>query len=374
MNVDTFNLENAVRYHDDQFPPTTLDYKRLAEPLAAASAALARYDQMLQRMHNSELLLVPLLRQEAVVSSRMEGTVSTLNEVLRYDVDQEDGSRSTRHRYEAIEVFLYARALTQAQQMMDQGYPLSDTLLRSAHETLLSFGRGARKSPGQYKIKQNYVVDQATQRVLFLPINPEQLQPAMERLFEFIEETPHRLIHTALAHVEFEALHPFEDGNGRIGRMLITLMLWKYGLISAPHFYISAYFETHKDACIDIMRAVSEHGQWTEWCLFFLKALEEQGQANLQTIEAIERLYNDMKGKFAEMLKSRWAMAALDCIMERPIFHNRTLSDHSAIPPPTVARFTKRLAAAGVLDVLEPASGRRGALYKFEPLLRLIRD
>ncbi len=370
------DLKSAVEYHYGQFPPAAIDYGKLMHPLSSASAALARYDQTLKNMHNSEILLSPLRRQEAVVSSRMEGTVSTLDEVLRYEADREDDDEliNTRYRSEAIEVFLYHQAMKRTLASIQDGAPISDFLIRSAHRFLLSFGRGTDTSPGEYKTEQNYLVDRNRKHVLFIPISPERLRDGMEMLHAFInDDSWESLTRTALAHVEFEALHPFKDGNGRIGRMLITLMLWKQGVISAPHFYVSGYLEEQRDEYIDRMREVSRSGAWTEWCIFFFQALETQANKNLQVSEDIHRLYEEMKNVFREVLASQWHTTALDFIFSQPIFRNNRFTGTSGIPRPTAARFTRALVERGLLKTLEPASGRRPALYAFEPLLMLVR-
>ena len=373
---DRLDFADAVDYHYDRFPPTDIDYAKLARPLSSASAALARYDQMLRAMHNSEILLAPLRRQEAVVSSRMEGTVSTLDEVLRYEADQEAGAghADTRSRTETIEVFLYHAAMRHAQEAMRNGAPISDWLIRSAHEILLDFGRGADMSPGAYKTEQNYLVDRNQRKVRFVPIGPEHLADGMAKLHAFIaDDRWEPLVKTALAHVEFEALHPFKDGNGRIGRMLITLMLWRMGLISAPHFYISGYLEDHRDDYIGTMREVSRSGAWTDWCVFFLRALEAQSEKNLQIGEDIRALHDRMKDVFRDVLASQWHAAALDFIFAQPVFRNSRFTGHSGIPRPTAARFTRALVKRDLLTTIEPASGRRAALYAFEPLLKIVR-
>lgn len=180
---------------------------------------------MLKGMHNSEILLGPLRNQEALVSWRMEGTVSTLEEVLRYDADQEDNEDIASGNYRNETVFLYSRASSAAQRAVEQGAPLSSFLIKSAHKVLLGFGRGAQLSPGEFKNEQNYLADRTRRKVLFMPMRREQLNDGMERLFAFVQSDEWQiLIKTALAHLEFEALHPFKDGNSRIGRTLITLM------------------------------------------------------------------------------------------------------------------------------------------------------
>ena len=370
------NFENAVDYHYNQFPPEKLEYAGFIDSLISATDAVARYDQMLKNMHNSEILLAPLRNQEAVISSRMEGTISTMDEILKYEADSNDNNSIDPQnvRSEIIETILYRRALLNAQQAMEDGYGLSKHLVKTIHQQLLSYGRGASKSPGEFKKEQNYLADRLKKNILFIPINPEKLVEGLDNLFQYLEETPHPvLLKTALMHIEFEALHPFQDGNGRIGRMLITLLLWSSKIISAPHFYISGYFEDNKDLYIDTMRNVSENGDWESWCQFFLNAIEKQAINNLEIAESIQQLYEEMKITFAEALSSKWSVNALDYIFTNPVFRNNKFTTLSGIPTPTAARFTRILLEEGLITTMEESSGRRPALYSFEPLMNLVR-
>jgi Fic family protein len=372
-----YDMTGAVSYHYGKFPPKLIDYGRLIQPLSTAAAALARYDQMLKGLHSSDILLAPLRSQEAVISSRMEGTVSTLDEVLRLEAEEEDEGEAAQKnaRSEAIEVYLYSRAMRTAQSSMKDGAPLSSWLIRSSHKMLLGFGRGAHLSPGEFKTEQNYLADKPKRKILFVPISPELLQEGLDKFFEFIQdESWEILIRTAIAHLEFEALHPFKDGNGRIGRMIIPLMLWKSNAISEPHFYISEFFEQNKDDYIDRMRAVSLQDDWTDWIIFFLHALESQSNKNLKKAEDIRGLYEEMKERFRNVLSSRWTITALDFIFTRPVFRNNLFTSKSGIPTPTAHKFTRNLLDAGLLTTIVSSSGRRPAMYAFEPLLSLVRS
>ena len=369
------DFTSSVQYHYDKFPPKELNYGKIVNSLLKATDALARYDQMLKNMHNSEILLAPLRNQEAVISSRMEGTISTMDEILKFEADSENDSEEAKNvRSEVFETILYQRELLNAQKAMIEGYPLSQHLIKTLHQQLLSFGRGAQKSPGKYKVEQNYLADKIKQKVLFTPISPEKLNDGLEQLFEYIKESSDPiLIKTALMHLEFEALHPFQDGNGRIGRMLITLLLWSSGTISEPHFYVSGYLEAHKDEYIDTMRNVSENDDWETWCIFFLNAIEKQAVRYLEIAESIKSLYKEMKQVFSDTLSSKWSVNALDYIFTNPIFRNNRFTSKSGIPRPTAARFTRILLDKELLRTIEESSGRRPALYAFEPLLRLVR-
>ena len=372
MNVD---LSQAVNYHYGGFPPQAFDTARVLGPLLEATDALARYDQILKSMHNSEILLAPLRGQEAVASSRMEGTFSTLEEVLELESEADpDLSASDEYRSEAVETYLYGRALRVARQSMDDGQPLSKSLIKQMHQLLLSFTRGQTKNPGQFKTEQNYIGARGSPKISSVPISPEQLESGLDQILGFTQNDPlPALLRVAISHLEFEALHPFKDGNGRVGRMLVTLLLWQLGGLSTPHFYISRFFEEHKAAYIHHMREVSSSGTWENWCIFFLSAVKNQAFQNLQVAESTRDLYEEMKGRFAELLNSAKAFTALDYIFTNPVFRNSRFTQHADIPPHTAARFSRILLEQGLLVPVREAAGRQSAIYSFEPLLNLVR-
>lgn len=370
------DVSSSVEYHYGKFPPSDLDYRRLLDPLLEAQAALTRYDQMLASMKNSEILLAPLRRQEAVVSSRMEGTISTLDEVLAIEAENEDGDDEVfkRARSEAVETLLYSRTMQRAQKLIEDGHDISEWLIRAMHQMLLSYGRGAAMNPGTYKTEQNYIGERFSKSVSFVPISPEMLPAGMSEWARYLgDQSVTPILRTAVGHVEFEALHPFKDGNGRLGRMLITLLLWKYGLIRAPHFFVSQVFEERKAEYVERMRRVSSHGEWSEWCSFFVEGLREQANRNIETAHKVFDLYEEMKERIREETNSQWSIAALDFLFANPIFRNNRFTRDAGMPEHVARRMTRNLSAAGVIKLVTPASGRRPALYAFEPLLTIVR-
>lgn len=375
MIAKYLDLTEAVPYHAGAFPPPSLDYEAILPALDDAASALARYDTLMSTMVNAHLLLAPLRRQDAVSSSRMENTISTIEDVYRLEAEEEAGAQDPYReaRNDDVETYLYSRAMRMAQAAIEEGAPLSEHLIRSAHQMLLSFGRGARKRPGAYKTEQNYVGDSQAGKVRFIPIAPEHLAPAMQALVAFINGSPLRpLLRTAIAHVEFEALHPFEDGNGRIGRMLITLMLWKLGTLGAPNFFVSGYFERNKTEYVERMRAVSAEGDWSGWVVFFLQALHQQARDNLETAQRIQALYAEMRERFRTLLNSQYHDRALDYVFANPVFRNDRFVARAGMPAATARILSRRLIEGGLLRVLDPAAGRRAGLYAFDPLLQAV--
>ena len=369
-------FENAISYHYDKFPPKSINLNSILDSLINATEAIARYDQMLKNMHNSKILIAPLRNQEVVSTSRMEGTISTMDEVMRYEADYGNETITKNERSEVIETILYSRAMQLTQEAMQDGYPLSESLIKHTHQILLSFGRGSTKSPGQFKREQNYLGDRRN-NITFIPISPEKLSEGLDKLFTYIEDDSVQiLVKTAVAHLEFEALHPFNDGNGRIGRMLITLMLWKSKMVSAqhaPHFYLSSYFEDNKDEYLETMRNVSKNNDWESWCKFFFTAIAEQSAKNLEIIEQIQNLYESMKKELPNLVSSKWGVKALDFIFTNPVFRNSSLTHRSGIPIQTARTIIRIFVDNNILRLTEPASGRKAALYTFEPLMVLLR-
>lgn len=374
MKASSIDLSRAVTYHLGAFPPKELELSRFFDEILSATDALSRYDQMLKTLHNSEILLAPLRSREAVISSRIEGTISTLDEILRYEAEAEQKQTAREVRQDTVETLLYQRTLKAAQSALKDGRPLSASMLRSMHQGLLSFGRGADKTPGQFKTDQNYIGRRGSRQIDFVPVAPEHLQAGLDTLFEYINTSDAKpLIKTAVSHIEFEALHPFKDGNGRIGRMLIPLLLWQMRQISEPHFYISHFFEENKDEYIERMRNVSAHGDWSGWCAFFCRAVSEQARQNLDIAEKITALYEDMKNRLPDLLASKWTLTALDALFTQPVFKANRFAIGHDIPKPTLQKLLKTLSDNQIIHTIEPAAGSRAALYSFEPLLELVR-
>ncbi len=182
---------------------------------------------------------------------------------------------------------------------------------------------------------------------------------------------PDRLVQLAVLHAEFEALHPFLDGNGRVGRMLIPLLLWQWGMVERPHFYVSGFLEAHRSAYYESILSVSRDGDWTAWTLFFMKAVRAQAEENLTKARGILGLYEDLKTSIPKMTRSRYATPALDWLFRRPVFSSTDFVQSAQIPGPTARRFLAVFRTNDVLKELIPSAGRRPALWVFPHLLNL---
>ena len=360
-----------VLYHHGRFPPAALDWPRLIPLLGPAAAAVARYDGMLAAVPNPGVLLSPLTTQEAVLSSRIEGTEATMGEVLEFEAGRE--AASPERREDIQEVLNYRAAMREAERLLAT-LPISQRVVLGAHKVLLAGVRGQSKAPGEYRRIPNWIGPPGctSETARFVPIGADKLPDAMSAWERYAhDDAPDRLVQLAILHAEFEALHPFLDGNGRLGRMLVPLFLWQSGLIRQPMFYISAYFEARRDAYYDGLLAVSRDDDWTGWCRFFLEAIRSQAEDNLTKAQGILALYDEMKRRVPEMTRSQYAIRALDWIFERPIFRTSDFMEAAGIPRPTARRILSVMQEGDVLRVLAASGGRRAGVLAFPALLNI---
>ena len=363
-----------VRYHLGKFPPApeSLDWRRLVPAIGKANAALARYDGLLSASPNAGLLLSPLTTQEAVLSSKIEGTNVTMGEVLEVEAGGEPKGLTEPKRRDIDEVRNYREALSVCAKVLEER-SLSQHLIREAHQVLMRGVRGEDKTPGQYRNDQNWIGPSgcSVEEARFVPVAPEHLQTGMDQWARFLEDTsqPDPLVQLALAHVEFEALHPFRDGNGRMGRMLIPLYLFQRRLLGGPYFYMSSYLEAHRDLYLEQLRAVSRDDAWTEWCEFFLVGIAEQAAENERRTKAALELHKRTIRTVAELTHSQHADRAADFLFQQPIFAAPHFIEKSGVPKPTAIRMLTLLRQANLIQTLREGKGRRFGVYCFGELL-----
>jgi Fic family protein len=351
-------------------PINSLNWEQMIPRLGMAQAAVARFDGILHAMINPQILLSPLTTQEAVLSSKIEGTHASLEDVLRQDAAPQ---KNADRKDDIQEVQNYREALKKSVLRLKKS-DLNVDLLCRAHKILLSGVRGRDKTPGSMRTTQNYIAYRGDpiEKALFIPPTPEKLKTAIPNLDAFISTT-HRdvIVQTALAHAQFELLHPFLDGNGRLGRMLIPLLLHTKGLISAPTFYISEYFEEHRPKYYNSLRKISENGDWQGWVDFFLEAVTQQAELNTRRAAAVLRLYNSMKDEINKATRSQYALQTLDTLFSIPFLTKSDFVKKSGIALRTGERLLPELQAAGILHIFEEGSGRKPTIYVFKRLVAI---
>lgn len=361
-------------YVPDALPLTELDFRRLLPLVGQANAALARYDGLLQGIPNPAVMLSPLTTQEAVLSSKIEGTQATVDEVL----EQEAGLLKEGEKFQDIqEISNYRQALFAAREYL-KDYPIRLAFVRELHRILMSSVRGQDKTPGEFRKDQNWIgrhgctMEQAS----FVPPNPMQLPDHLQAWERYMDsDDADFLLQTAVVHAQFELLHPFKDGNGRIGRILIPLFLYQKRALSQPMFYLSEYLENHREEYYQRLKGISAEGDWNGWIAFFLQAIAIQAAQNSTRVTAIQSLYEEMKLAIHEATRSQYTVHILDAIFSKPIFRSSDLTVKLAqefgIHEKTTPGLLRQMKEAGILRELKAGSGRRPATLCFPRLINL---
>lgn len=364
-------------YTPEKLPPTNLDYQRLLILVGKANAELARYDGLLQsiaqgKVVNQGALLLPTFsRREATLSSKIEGAQATLGEVL----EQEAGLLKEGEKYWDIqEIDNYYKVLLFAPHHLARA-PINLFLIQMMHKELLNSVRGQNKHPGEFRKSQNRIgkPDSPEEEAIFVPPSPLQLQDHLEAWASYLaseEEEP--LIQTALMHAQFELLHPFEDGNGRIGRLLVPLYLFQKKLLSQPMFSLSAYLERKRDAYYARLLAISQERDWNGWIDFFLNAVVVQASEDVKKIQAIMSLYQEMKDQIAKLTRSRFAIIVLDALFKNPVFSTSDFVTKTEIPKPTALNLLRKLKEARILSEYRRSRGRRPTVLCFDQYLEIL--
>lgn len=354
-------------YVPDTLPLKGIDFNQFADQLGEASLSLGRFDGLLQSMVNPKVLLSPLTTQEAVLSSKIEGTETTLEEVLEAEAEYGDGLIPND---DITEVLNYRKAMGLAVEEMNSR-PCSLNLIKRMHYILLDSVRGQDKGRGLFRRKQNWIGAPGTNlgEATYVPPEWQMVPEHLTNLENFIHDLDQNsLVKVAIAHAQFEVIHPFSDGNGRVGRILIPIILWENQVLSSPMFYMSAYLDHHRDEYMGRLQAISQSGDWIGWISFFLTAVQGQAQDNLKKAKSIMALYDETKRVLSDM-RSSHGIRALDTLFDRPIFRTSGFVQRSGIPKHTAYRLLKRLEGKDVITTFRPGRGRTPAIWVFPNLL-----
>jgi Fic family protein len=357
-------------YEPERLPLGELDWRRFRRLVGPSNAALARYDGILNGIINPEVLLSPLMTQEAVLSSRIEGTQATLEEVLEFEVSEEAQPERAEDFWEVLN---YRSAMRHAIESLKKR-PICLNLMREAHEILLSGVRGRDKARGEFRREQNYIAKPGAPigQAIYVPPAPLSLEGHLRNLEAYIHhEEEDRLVQLAIVHGQFELIHPFLDGNGRLGRMLLPLFMFEKGLLSSPMFYLSEYLEAHRDEYYHRLGAVSNARDWEGWIEFFLTAIIEQAKVNTRKARRILDLYGTKKTKVAELTRSQYAIKAVDALFASPVFTSSLFIRRSGIPAASARRILRTLVEEKVLNELRSGVGNQPAYYVFGKLIAI---
>lgn len=365
--VPTIGKRKAFVPHP--LPPESFEIGPFLGELTRATQAVGELKGIGRTVSNPLLLIRPLQRREAVSSSSMEGTYTTLSDLFLFEA----GAAESLGRSDNREVFNYVKALEKAIDSLEK-LPISTRLIRKAHGRLLTGvakHRGATVEAGELKRDQNWIggsgrIDSAR----FIPAPPAETPDALHALMAFINREDRSdaspLIDAALAHYQFEAIHPFADGNGRVGRMLITLMLVENGTLPQPLLYMSPYLERHKDRYIDLMYAVSRDGRWSDWIAFFLEAIAISAGETIAVVVRLQDLHRKYREKFQTARRSALLLRIIDLAFERPVRSISNIASELEVTYAGAANNVKELLAYGVA---EEVPGAYPKLIRFPEVL-----
>lgn len=338
--------------------------------LGNARDRLAKFDGLLQGIPNPRVLLSPLTTKEAVLSSKIEGTQATLEEVLKYEANSSTGKEKTE---DIKEVLNYRQALMYAIDRLDK-LPLSERLIKEVHKILLKDVRSNTGILGEFRDGQVFIGKDGTtiETASFVPPKATDIPKyfkELENYMHYDEKDP--LIQLAIVHAQFEIIHPFWDGNGRVGRILMPLFLYYKKVLSTPMFYLSEYFELNRDEYYSKLKGISQKNDWDSWIIYFLQAVIAQSEMNSKKAKDIQHLYNLMKDEISETTKSQYSLKILDFIFSYPIFNSTQFVEKTGINPSSGKKLLNKITEKGLVKLVEKGAGTRASIYLFPSLLQI---
>jgi len=352
-------------------PVPPIDVLVLLDRLSLAERALGRLDGITMLLPRQELFLYMYVRKEAVLSSQIEGTQSTLSDLLRFETEAQAGQPIDDIR----EVSNYVDAMMHGLDRLEE-MPLSLRLIREMHERLLQSGRGGTKSPGEFRRSQNWIGGSRPGNALFVPPPTMELDGCLDALERFMHENESRLpalIKAGLLHVQFETIHPFLDGNGRIGRLLVTLYLCVNGVLRKPLLYLSLYLKTHRNDYYRLLQEVRERGAWEAWLDFFLTGVADTANQAFDAATRIVDLFKEDRERItAESDRAGSALRVHDLFQQNPFLTANQLVERTGLSAPTVNAALADLERLGVVE--EITGKRRGRVFGYRRYLAILSE
>jgi len=342
----------------------------LLQWLEKANRAIGRLDGISDILPDTQLFLYQYVRKEALLSSQIEGTQSSFSDLLLFEMDEVPGVPLD----DAREVSNYVAAMNHGLARVHEGFPLSLRLLREIHAILLRDGRGAHKQPGEFRRSQNWLGGSRPGNAVFVPPPPEKLMDCLDPFERFLhEQEPPMpvLIKAALTHVQFETIHPFLDGNGRLGRLLITLILVSEGVLRQPLLYLSLYFKTHRAEYYDQLQRVRLQGDWEGWLRFFLQGVYETSQQAVETARSVLDLFEQDRRRIRELGRIAGSCLQLHQRLQQKVIVNIPgASEALAINRTTISNCLTRLEKLGI--VREITGQRRNRLFVYDRYVQIL--
>jgi Fic family protein len=352
-------------------PPLQID-AQLQELMDQSLMALGRLDSISILLPEISLLLHMFIRKEAILSSQIEGTQSTLSDLLIFESEQVPGMSAENVQ----PAYNYVAAMNHGINRLNESSPLSLELLKEVHGLLLMKGPGSDQNPGEFRQSQNWIGGTHPDNALFIPPPPSHLMPCLGELEKFFHNQPEKtplLIKAALAHVQFESIHPFLDGNGRMGRLLTTLLFCAEGALKKPLLYLSLYFKKHQKQYEDLLQKVRTEGDWEEWVHFFMTGVKETAMDAVETTKKILTVFESDKQKISTLGKRAGStLQVYQALQRQPILSIPKASEQTGLTVPTVTVAFKNLTKHEVMR--EITGKKRGRLFIYDQYVKLINE
>ena len=370
IRITAVGGEQVRAYVPQPLPPEPpLNLAPLLTRIEAANQALGRLDGITAILPAPPLFIYMYLRKEALLSSQIEGTQSSLSDLLLFEHDE----LPMVPLDDVLEVSNYVAAIDHGLRRLREGFPLSLRLIKEIHQILLSKGRGASKEPGEFRRSQNWIGGTRPGNALFVPPPPDELTTCLSSLENYLHatETHPALLRAALAHVQFETIHPFLDGNGRLGRLLITLLLCEAGALREPVLYLSLYLKTHRQTYYDLLQAVRERGDWEAWVAFFLDGVTETATQAVDAARRLITLFENDRNRVTELGRSATSALRVHELLQRsPFLSVASASKALGLSVPTVQKSLDHLLQLGIIR--ETTGKQRRRLYAYTDYMRIL--
>ena len=345
---------------------------KLHSRINQAMLALGRLDAISTLLPDAQLFLYSYVRKEAVMSSQIEGTQSSLSDLMLYEMEGMPGVPMD----DVQEVSCYVNALSLGVQRIREGHPITFRLISELHQALMTSGRGINKAPGEFRKNSVWIGGHRADEATFVPPPAIELANCWTDLERFINDIPQEtdpLIKAALAHVQFETIHPFLDGNGRLGRLLIPLILVSGGVLSQPLLYLSVFFKKHRQTYYDRLQQVRISGDWESWLLFFVDAVATTANQAVGTAQALNQLRQTHRQQLEPLGRlATSAQQVLDVLFEQPIANINTLVKGSSLTPATVGKVMDRLSQPDIGLVKELTGQKRNRVFAYSAYIDIL--
>ncbi|HBC87357.1 MAG TPA: cell filamentation protein Fic [Lentisphaeria bacterium] len=344
----------------------------LQDSIDKAHMALGRLDGMASILPDTSLFIYMYIRKEAVLSSQIEGTQSSLSDLLLFEMDAAPGVPMDDVR----EVSNYVAAMEHGLKRLQEGFPLCNRLICEIHEKLLAKGRGSDKKPGEFRTSQNWIGGTCPGNARFVPPPPERMADCLGAFEKFLNDEPGRtptLIKAALAHVQFETIHPFLDGNGRLGRLLITLLFCHEKILNEPLLYLSLYFKQNRQAYYDQLQKVREEGDWESWLSFFADAVKDTATQGVSTANKLTDIVREDSIRMKELKRlSGSGLRVLDVLARTPVITVSQASKETGIVESSVSKALKAMVEMGL--VKELTGQKRNRIFSYARYLNVLSE